>query len=967
MNYKRIFLLLSVFCHIAVCNVAGQENADSLMFFGRVMNNLTYELIPDVKIEVLNTDSTLVDTLRSRTFLFNGEPMNISSRRKFKLPRDKQFIFRFTHEGYETTFLNYTSKAGVREYYKPISDVFMQKKMQVNLDEFVVTATKIKMVMKGDTIVYNADAFQLSSGSMLDALIALLPGVQLDGSRITVNGRFVSSLLVNGEDFFHGDAAVALKNLPVYIVDKVKVYEKAPEYEYITGHDETRELPLVVDVNLKKDYNIGWIANAEASYGTHDRWLGRLFGLRFSDHSRLALYGNVNNINDTREPGTSGDWNPSWAASGLTTMKLGGAELLLKDKKRVWKYTGNIKALREDIDDKQKASSENFLQTGNTYRRHTTGNETGRTKIMSHHTTELKLPMAMVDIRIYGELADGRSDKAFTAAEFSQPIDENYMCATLDSLKESVYKPFCAAYLLNYNNNKGIEKNRYLKGNIVTNSYITIPGTPDYVRMNISGKFNKSEYEVFSHYSLYFPNAASEEKNTFRNRYGNGPSTNYNISANAEYRHRRKIGEHSLRINLAYSYNYVYTDNLLNYYLLSRNSGWDSEENTPPLGMLPSSDEEFYRALDAQNSLCATSHKSVHIPRIEITYFFFNDKHNIKLVPKWRIQRDRLNYRRASLDTLSTRTTVAFEPSVRYGFDDFGLEYSMSIAEPSMVNLLPVRDDANPLVIREGNNGLKNTKTHKVNIYRYFWNRATQYNLSLKGHYTLYKDAVAQCLTYDATTGVRTYQPRNISGNWQAGGSVDFSRAVDKDQRFFLSTNTAATYANSADYIAIEGVTESVRSSVRNFSLSQGIQGKYSEGGNSITLKADARWNYATSNRAGFENISCVNFNYGIYANWKLPLKLHIATDLTVYSRRGYNDAQMNTNDVVWNARVERAFLSGGNLVVAMEGFDILGQLSNVQRTLNAQGMVETLYNTIPRYAMLRVIYRLNVEPKKKL
>ena len=81
--------------------------------------------------------------------------------------------------------------------------------------------------MKGDTIVYNADAFQLSKGSMLDALIEQLPGAELkDNGVITVNGKQVSSLLVNGKDFFRGDPKVALENLPAYMVNKVKVYEK---------------------------------------------------------------------------------------------------------------------------------------------------------------------------------------------------------------------------------------------------------------------------------------------------------------------------------------------------------------------------------------------------------------------------------------------------------------------------------------------------------------------------------------------------------------------------------------------------------------------------------------------------------------------------------------------------------------------------------------------------------------------
>lgn len=106
--------------------------------------------------------------------------------------------------------------------------------------------------MKGDTIVYNADAFQLSQGSMLDALIEQLPGAQLnEDGVITVNGKRISSLLVNGKDFFRGDPKIALENLPAYMVNKVKVYEQQTDYEKLTGRKEW-ERPLVMDVNLKK-------------------------------------------------------------------------------------------------------------------------------------------------------------------------------------------------------------------------------------------------------------------------------------------------------------------------------------------------------------------------------------------------------------------------------------------------------------------------------------------------------------------------------------------------------------------------------------------------------------------------------------------------------------------------------------------------------------------------------------------
>lgn len=108
--------------------------------------------------------------------------------------------------------------------YIDIGNVFMQKRprKEIQLGEATVKATKLMMVMKGDTLVYNADAFQLAEGSMLDKLISMLPGVELkkDGV-ITVNGRRVDRLLVNGEDFFTGSPKVAIENLPAYTVDEV--------------------------------------------------------------------------------------------------------------------------------------------------------------------------------------------------------------------------------------------------------------------------------------------------------------------------------------------------------------------------------------------------------------------------------------------------------------------------------------------------------------------------------------------------------------------------------------------------------------------------------------------------------------------------------------------------------------------------------------------------------------------------
>jgi hypothetical protein len=96
-----------------------------------------------------------------------------------------------------------------------------------------------------------------------------------------------------------------------------------------------------------------------------------------------------------------------------------------------------------------------------------------------------------------------------------------------------------------------------------------------------------------------------------------------------------------------------------------------------------------------------------------------------------------------------------------------------------------------------------------------------------------------------------------------------------------------------------------------------------------------------------------------------LPWKFDLTTDLTLYGRTGYADASLNTADVVWNARLARALFKG-KWVVMLDGFDILGQLSNVTRTINAQGRTETYTNVLPRYGLLHVIYKFQKNPKNK-
>ena len=192
---------------------------------------ITESTLTQARVFLISTiDSTEVDTFRRITIL--GDVIKrytyVYDNSHATLPFKR--IVRVESEGYETLYYDLNilpSEAKHGEVAHNIGVIRLHRERNHNLNEATVTASRIMMVMKGDTLVYDANAFQLAEGSMLDELIRQLPGVRLEsGGRITVNGHFVSSLLVNGKDFFNGDPKVALQNLPAYMVNKVKTYQK---------------------------------------------------------------------------------------------------------------------------------------------------------------------------------------------------------------------------------------------------------------------------------------------------------------------------------------------------------------------------------------------------------------------------------------------------------------------------------------------------------------------------------------------------------------------------------------------------------------------------------------------------------------------------------------------------------------------------------------------------------------------
>ena len=314
------------------------------MVIGQVKDYLTHVLISGARITLLTKDGEPVDSGRTSK---NQTSANLTTvywvkARTCDMP---EMLLRVEADGYETEMIALPAKkihgrgdTGVRY----VEDALLKRKPKtVSLNGVEVKATKIKFYHKGDTLVFNADAFQLSQGSMLDGLIRQMPGVELkDDGRIYVNGKYVESLLLNGDDFFSKDRKIMLDNLPAYMVKNVKVYDKSSALGERL-HKKLGDETYVMDVYLKKEYNTGWIANVEAGGGTHDRYLARLFALRFTNHSRVSVFGNINNLNDDRRPGEATTWTPDKMPAGELTQRQAGLDYLVKQKDNKYRPKGD--------------------------------------------------------------------------------------------------------------------------------------------------------------------------------------------------------------------------------------------------------------------------------------------------------------------------------------------------------------------------------------------------------------------------------------------------------------------------------------------------------------------------------------------------------------------------------------------------------------------------------------------------
>lgn len=915
------------------------QTRETMALEGRVLEMTGHTEVPGAFVSLLREDSTVVASDVAYSEWTDNDRHGVHAAYSLsEVPkREEHYILRVKMVGYQTAYINIIlSKIGRREYVRTLPPVYLKSESRM-LHEVTVTASKVKFYYKGDTLVYNAGALQLTEGSMLDALIRQMPGVKLEkDGRIYHNGKFVESLLLNGKEFFHGDNKVMLENLPAYTVKDIVIYDKYGEKSEWVGRKLESDKMYVMDVRLKREYAIGWLTNLVAGMGTNDRYLAKLFALRFSHHSRIGVYGNFNNLNDNGHPGEDTEWKPDDMLSGRQREMTEGIDFQTEERDGRWKNSGNIELAHTNLDSHSHTERTNFLATGDTYDRVVAGtrNKTLSIKVKDQYETKFKrFNLSVCPMFEYHHIDNKNGTTGLTS----------------DFAKDTLNRALTWAMTRGYDMYIGLN----LASTIKPWEHST-----DNIELSAKTFYSNKKNDAFKRYRIGYQNSPEQKADQYFKQH---PDHDYGQEVRAQYNLPFMIGPGGMELDISYRFRHIEQKRISSLYLLDRMDNTQEE-----LGTLPSV-TEYERVMDVANSYDSYFRENSHSVEPFLGWFIpaAHGRLNGQLVVPLTYLHQRLEYRRGLMDTMLTRNTLLttlHSTYIRWWSQDkvhnVSLQYGLSPQAPLLTDMVNIHDATDPLNVQEGNSGLKNAYTNRLTFNYAHNNKTTQSCLSLSSEYNFTHNALAKGYRYDSKSGVRTYKTYNVDGNWDISVSVYAAGPLDKLKHLTVSSITKCLYRENVD--RVNGATCRVRTTKWDEQLKLDYQ--WNE--NRIGLKADFTYNHFTSARTDFETINAMEFNFGASALVKLPWQVQLSSDLTLFSRRGFTASQLNTNDLIWNARLTRPFLKG-RLLLMLDGYDLLCQLSNISYTMNAQGRSETWVNTIPRYVMLHFVYHWNKNPSK--
>ena len=926
-----------------IATSAWAQETNNVTLQGSIQDSFLERGLFDCTVTLMRADSTAVEC-QPKVYEIGNDEMHISTVFYIDVPRRAaDYIIRVQKDGYDDGWARVSVPDGYKEKTLVVPMVNMKKSIMktVGLNEVVVKATRIKVKMRGDTLVYDATAFQLPEGSMLQHLIEQLPGARMtDAGEIFINGRKIDELTLNSRTLFKGNKKVLLENLPYFTVKELKVFERQSLQAAMRGEkDENPE--YVMDVNLKDEYAVGVIANAEAAGGTHERYQARAFGLLLTKTLTVGAFGNLNNINDGSRAIAQG-WNQG---QGLimgnqnkpSTRKAAGMSLDYQSTKKQYGFPAiaeKVEIAFDHYDDLDESGTyqERFLPAGTAFAESMRSSRNKMTAVQLINQFH-RLPWLFESyINLYYRETD------------------NSMLGTLqqwDSLRVTATQ-----------RTEGLGKTKDYGLGWLRARFPTIKR----VEGTIQAYWTRAEREAFNRQHSTTGATATDY---FRHEYEDASTTEYKFEPSLTY--DRRLWK-KLHIYLTERYQITGSNSNDKLYLLNDLAGWGLQDSTA-IDLLPSNRELLRSVFDTENSTRSRLQQQEN--EFTVALKWNKTEHfpvDVTLSLPIYAQHERLDYERGAIDTLARHNLFTVNPSLHLKHKVWSLRVGMTTSTPGLMNLMPYRDARNALSIMEGNPSLKNNR--RVNASITWSPKLASHRTGLTGsriesRYVYHIRSVAQGFTYDAQTSAYTYRPENVEGNWQWNTSYNMTFSLSKNQKWWIDSSTGCDVWHSVDYASVSGILDAQLNKVETVNLSENLKLSYKAKNTKVSLLGDLLWRRTRGHRSTFSNISAFDFRYGVNAMQTIPTwNTTLNIDGMMLSRRGYGSDAMNKDEFVLNASVTQPILHG-KVKLTLEGHDLLHQLSNTTYEVNAQGRTETWYRVIPNYVMLRVAWQFNRSPKK--
>jgi len=894
---------------------------------GSIISEATNEPVPQANIRVLQqSDSTFVIGKASD---MDGD---------FSIPvNNGSYIVQISFIGYNDLFRNVVVTSST-----PLARLGTLEMTTDNilLSETVVTAKAPEIVVKGDTLEFNADSYKVTESAVVEDLLKKMPGVEIDSEgNITVNGKAISKILVDGEEFFSNDPKVASKNLPAKMVDKLQVLERRTEMAQMTGFDDGEE-ENVINLTVRPGMKEGLFGNGFAGYGSKDRYEANGMVNYMKNNDQYTLIGGTNNTNNAgfsdlgtamfgSMGGRGGRGGGFGSRDGITTSANIGSNFSKEFSKKL-KLGGNIRYGYGDTEVISDVFTQNILSAGNTLE-----SESNRTNNISQNFH--------MDLRM--EWKPDTSTTLIFRPDFSFYNNSRNEAGNYNTIQEMNGDTINLGESTYMSEGKGNE----IGGRLDVSRELGKKGRvlSAQLRGNIGNSENKGSSES---YTKFFRNERPSDN--IDQRFTN---TNDNSSWRGYMSYVEPIGGNNF-IQLAYQYRQNFSE-----------SDRDTRtEDVPGSGNYTVLDSAYSKRLE-NNFIRQELELNFRSVREKFDYMVGFSMQPSSSQSKTFIGADMIDDLRQDV--------VNYAPMAQFNYrwsrnNNLRIRYFGNTDQPSVTQLSPVVDISDPLNISFGNPDLKPSFEHRLNVNYRFSNpeKASSFNAFANAGY-LTNDVVPLTVT-NIETGrkVRTYE--NIAGNWNANGRFMFNVPL-KNIKFsvfsmsFLSYNHSngftGTFQQTDDVITRENINITPEKNLsQRMNVGEVLGLNYRSDLFDFGIRGNLNYNKVRNSLEGQQNQEFLNYGGNASTAIYLPWDLTIESDINYSTNSGYADG-FQQNEWLWNASIQKTLFKEKNGTLRFKIYDILQQRSNISRSVTSNYIRDTTTNTLTSYFMVHFVYRFNI------